>query len=131
VLIYRTVIETGAAYQAALTDLSAESRDALWHAHLDTKSSSSEDYRRLDSRLHLMIAEVTGSNALVNQVAQSRMKINELLNNFPLLAPNIAHSSQQHEEIVMAILTGQAQQASDAMRAHLEGSSALIHGFLD
>jgi DNA-binding GntR family transcriptional regulator len=78
-----------------------------------------------------MIAEVTGSNALVNQVAQSRMKINELLNNFPLLAPNIAHSSQQHEEIVMAILTGQAQQASDAMRAHLEGSSALIHGFLD
>ena len=131
VLIYRTVIETGAAFQAALTDLSAESRDALWHAHLDTKSSSSEDYRRLDSRLHLMIAEVTGSNALVNEVAQSRMKINELLNNFPLLAPNIAHSSQQHEEIVMAILTGQAQQASDAMRAHLEGSSALIHGFLD
>jgi DNA-binding FadR family transcriptional regulator len=59
------------------------------------------------------------------------MKINELLNNFPLLAPNISHSSQQHEEIVMAILTGQAQQASDTMRAHLEGSSALIHGFLD
>jgi DNA-binding GntR family transcriptional regulator len=131
VLIYRTVIETGAAFQAAQTDLSAESRDALWQAHLDTKASTSEDYRRLDSRLHLMIAEVTGSNALVNQVAQSRMKINELLNNFPLLAPNIAHSSQQHEEIVMAILTGQAQKASDAMRAHLEGSSALIHGFLD
>lgn len=130
ILTFRTVIETGATYQAALMELSAEARDALWQAHKDTLNAAAEDYRRLDSRLHLMIAELTGSNALVNQVAQSRMKVNELLNNFPLLAPNISHSSEQHEQIVMAILTGQAQQAEEAMRAHLEGSSALIRGFL-
>jgi DNA-binding GntR family transcriptional regulator len=77
-----------------------------------------------------LIAELTRSNSLVNQIAQSRMKVNELLNEFPLLPPNVAHSNEQHEEIVMAILTGQPEKASAAMLAHLEGSASLIRGFL-
>jgi DNA-binding FadR family transcriptional regulator len=130
VLTYRAVLESGAAFQAAQAELSGESRDALWQVHLDTKSAAADDYRRLDSRLHLLIAELTGSNTLVNQVAQSRMKVNELLNEIPLLQPNIVHSNEQHEEIVMAILTGQSEKASAAMRAHLEGSASLLKGFL-
>jgi DNA-binding FadR family transcriptional regulator len=58
------------------------------------------------------------------------MKVNELLNEIPLLHPNIVHSNQQHEEIVMAILTGQTEKAAAAMRAHLEGSASLLRGFL-
>lgn len=130
VLVLRAVLETGAAYEAANAQMTGEARDILWQAHLDCRSAESDDYRRLDSRLHLLIAELTGSNSLVNQIAQSRMKVNELLNEFPLLQPNIAHSSAQHEEIVMAILTGQAEKAQTAMRAHLEGSASLIRGFL-
>lgn len=130
VLVLRAVLESGAAYEAASSEMSGEARDTLWQAHLDCKSAEADEYRRLDSRLHLLIAELTGSNSLVNQVAQSRMKVNELLNEFPLLQPNIAHSSAQHEEIVMAILTGQAEKAQAAMRAHLEGSASLIRGFL-
>lgn len=130
ILTFRVVLESGAAYQASAAELSRESRDNLWQAHLDTKNSSAADYRRLDSRLHLLIGELTGSSSLVNQVAQSRMRVNELLDDIPLLQPNIIHSNQQHEEIVMAILTGQAEKASAAMRAHLEGSAALLRGFL-
>ena len=130
VLTFRAVLESGAAYQAASAELSGELRDALYQAHLDTKQAMADDYRRLDSRLHLLIAELTRSNSLVNQIAQSRMKVNELLNEFPLLAPNVAHSNEQHEEIVMAILTGQPEKASAAMLAHLEGSASLIRGFL-
>ncbi len=130
VLVLRAVLETGAAYQAAVAEMSGETRDALWQTHQECRGASAEDYRRLDSRLHLMIAELTGSNTLVNQIAQSRMKVNELLNEFPLLQPNIVHSTEQHEEIVMAILTGQAEKAEAAMRAHLEGSASLIRGFL-
>jgi len=130
VLTFRVVIESGAAYEAAAAELSREARDSLWQAHLDTKNANAEDYRRLDSRLHLLIGELTGSSSLVNQVAQSRMKINALLDGIPLLQPNIIHSNQQHEEIVMAILTGQAEKASVAMRAHLEGSASLLRGFL-
>ena len=130
ILTFRVVLESGAAYQASAAELSRESRDNLWQAHLDTKNSSADDYRRLDSRLHLLIGELTGSSSLVNQVAQSRMRVNELLDDIPLLQPNIIHSNQQHEEIVMAILTGQAERASAAMRAHLEGSASLLRGFL-
>lgn len=130
VLTLRVVLESGAAFQAALAELSGEARDSLWQAHLDTKAAGPDDYRRLDSRLHLLIGELSGSNTLVNQIAQSRMKVNELLNEIPLLQPNIVHSNQQHEEIVMAILTGQTEKAAAAMRAHLEGSASLLRGFL-
>lgn len=130
VLVLRSVLEPGAAYQAAVSDLTGELRERLWSVHRETASATVEDYRRLDSRLHLMIAELAGSNSLVNQVAQSRVKVNELLDEIPLLPPNIAHSNEQHETIVMAILTGRPDDAAAAMRAHLEGSAALLRGFL-
>jgi DNA-binding FadR family transcriptional regulator len=124
------VLEPGVAYQAALSDLTGELRDRLWSVHQETTAASVEDYRRLDSRLHLMIAEMTGSNSLVHQVAQSRVRVNELLDEIPLLPRNIAHSNEQHETIVMAILTGRPDDAGAAMRDHLEGSAALLRGFL-
>ncbi|MEG0028761.1 MAG: FCD domain-containing protein, partial [Aurantimicrobium sp.] len=58
------------------------------------------------------------------------MRLNELLDGIPLLAPNIAHSNEQHEAIVLAILTGDAQKASEAMADHVSGSAALLRGFL-
>lgn len=130
VLVLRAVLEPGAAHQASISELTGEHRERLWAIHRDTAESAADDYRRLDSRLHLMIAELTGSHTLVNQVAQSRVKINELLDEIPLLPPNIVHSNEQHEAIVMAILTGRPNDAETAMRAHLEGSAALLRGFL-
>jgi DNA-binding GntR family transcriptional regulator len=130
IVVLRAVLEPGAAYQAAISELTGETRERLWSGHLETTAASVDYYRRLDSRLHLMIAELTGSNALVNQVAQSRVRVNELLDKIPLLPPNIAHSNEQHETIVMAILTGRPDDAAAAMRDHLEGSAALLRGFL-
>ena len=129
-LILRSVLEPGAAFQAAASELSGEMRERLWTAHLDAANAETRDYRRFDSRLHLLIAELTGSNALVNQVAQTRVKVNELLDGIPLLQPNIAHSTAQHETIVMAILTGRPEDAETAMRDHLSGSASLLRGFL-
>jgi hypothetical protein len=129
-LVVRSVLEPGAAFHAATTDLTGEARERLWNAHHETSASEPRDYRRFDSRLHLLIAELTGSNALVNHVAQTRVAVNELLDEIPLLAPNIAHSNAQHEQIVMAILTGRPEDAEAAMRDHLSGSAALLRGFL-
>lgn len=129
-LILRSVLEPGAAYHAAATDLTGEMRERLWNAHHETAAADPRDYRRFDSRLHLLIAELTGSSALVNQVAQTRVKVNELLDEIPLLPPNIAHSNAQHEAIVMAILTGRPDDAETAMRDHLSGSASLLRGFL-
>jgi len=130
ILVLREVLEVGAASHAAAHDLSATDREKLWSAFNDTKVATTEDYRRLDSRLHLLIAELSGSPSLLTQVAACRMRVNELLDDIPLLPPNIAHSTQQHERIVLAILTGDQLRATEEMRAHLAGSAALLRGFL-
>lgn len=130
ILIFREAVETGSAYSAAAAELSKEVRVALWKAHEETSRAKPLEYRRLDSRLHLLIAEVTGSGKLVTEVAYSRMRVNELLDQIPLLPPNIAHSNEQHEKIISAILRGDSIAAQEAMRDHLNGSAALLRGFL-
>lgn len=130
ILVFREVVECGAAHAAAGAELSKEVRVALWKAHEETSKAKPHDYRRLDSRLHLLIAEVTGSSKLVTEVAYSRMRVNELLEQIPLLPPNIAHSNQQHEAIIQAVLRGDSAVAGEEMRKHLQGSAALLRGFL-
>lgn len=127
----REILEVGAARMAAGRTLTAADREALRGRLTDVRGAAPEDYRRLDSRLHLAIAEAAGVPSLVPLVAQNRMRLNELLDCIPLLSRNIAHSDEQHEAIVTAILAGDADSAAQMMTAHVWGSAALLHGFLD
>jgi GntR family transcriptional repressor for pyruvate dehydrogenase complex len=130
VLVLRGILETGAARAAAARSLSAADRELLWTRLRETASASIADYRRLDSRLHLAIGELVGSPSLVPLLADNRTRLNELLDHIPLLEPNIGHSNEQHEAIVIAILTGDVERAASAMDEHLQGSAALLRGFL-
>ncbi|ANE81179.1 GntR family transcriptional regulator [Mycobacterium adipatum] len=130
-LLLREILEVGAARAAAGRALSEAERAHLRARLADVRGAAPQDYRRLDSRLHLAIAEAAGSVSLVPLVAENRMRVNALLDQIPLLPRNIAHSDEQHEAIVAAILAGDACAAADAMCAHLAGSAALLHGFLD
>lgn len=127
----REILEVGAARMAAGRTLNSAQREDLWTRLADVRAASPEDYRRLDSRLHLAIAEAAGSPSLVPLVAENRMRLNAMLDQIPLLTRNIAHSDEQHHEIVIAILAGDVDAAERAMRAHVAGSAALLHGFLD
>ena len=127
----REILEVGAARMAAARTLSDAERDGLQLRLDELRAASPEDYRRLDSRLHLAIAEAAGSPSLVPLVAENRMRVNALLDRIPLLARNISHSDAQHEAVVDAILAGDPERAAAAMLTHVGGSSALLHGFLD
>ncbi|WP_422748235.1 FadR/GntR family transcriptional regulator [Mycobacterium sp. WMMD1722] len=131
VLRLRDILETGAARAAALRELTDSQCEDLRARLADVRAAAPDDYRRLDSRLHLAIAEAAGPPSLVALVAENRMRLNALLDRIPLLRRNIAHSDDQHEAIVGAILAGDARTAESAMRDHIAGSSALLHGFLD
>jgi DNA-binding FadR family transcriptional regulator len=120
-----------AGYLVSHRTLTAAEREVLWSRVAGVSGAVPDDYRRLDSRLHLAIAEAAGSPSLVPLVAENRMRLNGLLDQIPLLPRNIAHSDEQHEAIVMAILAGDGEGAAEAMRAHVAGSAALLHGFLD
>jgi DNA-binding FadR family transcriptional regulator len=130
ILAIREILEVGAARAAAGNSLSAEDRDLLWGRLGETAAASIDDYRRLDSRLHLTIGELVKAPSLVPLLADNRMRVNGLLDEIPLLQPNIEHSNQQHEAIVIAILTGDVERAASAMLEHLEGSAALLRAFL-
>ena len=130
VLGLREILEVGAVRAVARRSLSAGERDELWTRLEESGAASSDDYRRLDSRFHLAIAEAAGTPSLVTLVADCRSRTNDLLDRIPLLQPNIAHSNQQHEAVVVAILRGDEDAAAAAMLEHLAGSAALLRGFL-
>jgi DNA-binding FadR family transcriptional regulator len=130
VLVLRHVLETGAAEAAAARPLAPAERRHLGACLADASNASLADYRRADSRLHLAIAEVTASSSLTQALAQSRMRVNDLLDEIPLLPLNIEHSNAQHEQIVTSILGGDPDSARTAMAEHLAGTAALLRGFL-
>lgn len=126
----REILEVGAARMAAEASLTPAEREVLSARLADVRAADLDDYRRLDSRLHLAIAEAAGSPSLVLLVAENRMRLNALLDRIPLLGRNITHSDGQHDVIVNAILAGDPDAAAAAMLVHVAGSAALLRGFL-
>lgn len=132
-LTFRMAVETGAAQllaEAAAGPRRAEITEALAGRLTALREAGPDEYRRLDTLLHLSIAELTGSSLLAAACADARMRMNDLLNAIPVLDPNIDHSTGQHAAIVAAILAGDPQEARRAVAEHLDGTGALLRGFL-
>jgi DNA-binding FadR family transcriptional regulator len=96
----------------------------------DVNRAKPHDYRRMDTLFHLCIAELTGSSLLASAAADARMRLNDLLNAIPVLPRNITHAARQHAAIVESILAGDADRARHDVAEHLEGTAALLRGFL-
>ncbi len=129
-LTHRMVLESGAAGQAARRPLSEEQRAYLRERLKGLERATPEEYRQLDSRFHLAIAELTGSHSLAAGVAESRMRLNDLLNAVPVLGAAADHAREQHRSMAEAILAGDAEGARRATEEHLEATAALLRGFL-
>ncbi|MGW0660878.1 FadR/GntR family transcriptional regulator [Streptodolium elevatio] len=129
-LTFREVLEVGAVQTLAGRGLDPAQR-ALLLARLDAVDTATpEDYRRLDTAFHLTLAELTGSSSLTAAAADVRMRLNDLLNAIPVLERNIEHSAVQHAAIVRAVIDADPEAARRAMAEHLDGTAALLRGFL-
>ena len=131
-LTFRLAVETGAAEAlAGLLGAAEDAAQASLVARLaDVNAAGPQDYRRLDTLFHLSIAELTGSSLLAAACADARMRLNDFLNAIPVLQRNIDHTAGQHAAIVEAILKGDARAARTAVAEHLQGTEALLRGFL-
>ncbi|WP_328497446.1 FCD domain-containing protein [Streptomyces sp. NBC_00414] len=130
VLRFREVLEVGAAGLCAAHGLSAGQAGRLRAALAGTQDAPLTEYRRLDTLLHLTLAELCGSPTLTAQYAAVRSTVNDLLDCIPLLVRNLEHSQAQHAALVEAVLAGDAEGAREAMREHCAGTGALLRGFL-
>ena len=122
----------GQAWEAAEhhpSDGTPISHEAL-QARADSYRDKSLADKAADTDNTAAVELLVGTPSLVSLLADNRTRVNELLGYIPLLAPNIEHSNDQHEAIVVAILTGDDNRAAEAMGEHLEGSAALLRGFL-
>jgi len=129
-LAVREVLEVGIVRAATRVSLGKRERSLLTERLRESRAAGEDDYRRLDAKFHLTLAELTGSATLVALLGNNRMLINGLLDRIPLIPANIEHSNQQHADIVTALLAGDEDAAAAAAREHLDGTKALLMGFL-
>ena len=130
-LTFRMAVETGAAMVLAQSGPPPEVAVMLRARLAALNSASPAEYRRMDTLFHLSIAELTGSSLLAAACADARMRLNDLLNAIPVLQRNIDHTTAQHTAIVAAILAGDPGAAQRAIAEHLDGTAALLRGFLE
>lgn len=130
---FRLVLETAAARIVAERDLSPNEVAALTAAETDCRTvfASAEQFRVLDARFHLMIAELTHMPSLIYASASTRDRVNALLDRIPFIHTNVEHSCDQHREIVGAILASDPDRAADLAAQHAEGTEKLLRGFLE
>lgn len=129
-LAFRSVVEPGAAELAASRRLSVDDRDRL-RAALAAATGPVPSMRRVvDSRLHVLIAELSGSPSLAAAVAQVQGRLDELLAAIPVFDHNIKHSDAQHVRFVGAIIKGRPDRARTAMSEHVDGTALLLRGLL-
>lgn len=129
-LEFRAVVEIAAAERAAAAELTQRQIHALQETVAQSAEADHYSYRRLDSRLHLLIAEFSGVPSLLRAVADVRTRINDLLDMIPLLQVNLDHSEDQHRVLVSAIIDGDVQRAKEIAAEHIAGTESLLRGFL-
>lgn len=129
VLLFRRVVEPGAAALAAAAALTGAQRAFLADALAAVQAAADDAGRRVaDARLHLAVASLSGSPMLVEAVTASQSRLSELLSAIPVLRANIAHSDVQHADLVDAVLRGDADRARAVAQEHCDATSALLRG---
>ena len=130
-LVFRRIVEPGACFVAAQRTLSGDQRRLLAESLLRVNNATDPgEHRQADSRLHLAIATVTGSDLIIDAVTTVQKYLHDMLTAIPMLAVNIDHSTAQHAEIVAAIVAGRADQARQVMERHCDDTAALLRGLL-
>lgn len=127
-LVLRQVVEVGAAAAAALLGPPPEVVVDLEGRLAACAAAPPSRYARADARLHLAIAEATGSVSVVAAVAEARMRLHDLLAAVAAAASPIerARSDAGHAAVVAAVRAGDPAGAAAAMSAHLAATAAWL-----
>ncbi|WP_296603241.1 FCD domain-containing protein [Nocardioides sp.] len=130
-LEFRRIVEPGAAYLAARTDLDDAAREQLETALAAvTDARRPAAHRQADSRFHLTVATLSDSPRVVETVTAVQATLHEMLLAIPVLGRNIDHSDRQHAAVVKAILTQDADRARRVMEEHCDDTAALLRGLV-
>lgn len=130
-LLFRRIVEPGACEVAAGRRLGTAGAAVLTDALAAVEGAADPAaHRQADSRLHLAIASVTESRAIINAVTSVQADLHDMLIAIPVLPVNIEHSGAQHRIIVDAIVAGDGRRARRTMESHCDDTAAVFRGLL-
>jgi GntR family transcriptional repressor for pyruvate dehydrogenase complex len=133
----RDLTDWRSAISGAAAELAAERASATGRATLQIAAAAVEAvvgdadaYRRADARLHVAIAEATGSRRLVEAETGLQSELGEVLSLVP--GPELARAMSQvgHGPIIEAIASGLPGDARAAAERHAEATHDWIVGLL-
>jgi GntR family transcriptional regulator, transcriptional repressor for pyruvate dehydrogenase complex len=99
-------------------------------ATLDGALEDFAAYRQADIRLHVGLAEATGSTRLVRAMTEVQGAMTDLIAYIAHPPAVLASSNAQHRRLLAAIREGDAIRAAKVMAEHLHGTEHVLAGLL-
>jgi DNA-binding FadR family transcriptional regulator len=87
-------------------------------------------YRQADVRLHVALAEATGSTGLLRAMTEVQGEMTDLLAHIAHPPEVLTSSNAQHRRLLAAVRAGDANRAARVMTEHLEGTEHILAGLL-
>jgi GntR family transcriptional regulator, transcriptional repressor for pyruvate dehydrogenase complex len=127
----RLAIEVGvavlAAQRASESDLDA--LDAL-AVQLDRATLDFPAYRQLDIRLHVGLAETTGSMGLVRMMTEAQGAMSDLIAHIAHPPEVLSSSNVQHRRLLRSIRKHDVRRAALVMSEHVQATEHILAGLL-
>jgi GntR family transcriptional regulator, transcriptional repressor for pyruvate dehydrogenase complex len=97
---------------------------------LDAALEDFAAYRQADIRLHVGLAEASGSTRLVRAMTEAQGAMTDLISYIAHPPEVLASSNAQHRRLLAAVREGDAMRAAKVMAEHLQGTEHVLAGLL-
>jgi GntR family transcriptional regulator, transcriptional repressor for pyruvate dehydrogenase complex len=134
---WREICDQRLAVELGVAVLAAERADRAALAGLEevaaTLDGELEDfaaYRQSDIRLHVGLAEASGSIRLVRAMTEVQGSMTDLIAHIAHPPEVLASSNAQHRRLLKAVREGDSMRAAKVMAEHLQGTEHILAGLL-
>lgn len=134
---WREICDQRLAVEMGVAVLAAERADASALSVLEDVAAGLDDvledfaaYRQADTRLHVGLAEASGSIRLVRAMTEVQGSMTDLISHIAHPPQVLASSNAQHRRLLAAVREGDAMRAAKVMAEHLQGTEHILAGLL-
>jgi DNA-binding FadR family transcriptional regulator len=97
---------------------------------MDDLLADYDAYRQADVRFHIGLAEAAGSARLVAAMTESQGEMTDLISHIAHPPEILAHSNEQHAQLLAAVRGREVVRALDIVADHLHGTEHVLAGLM-
>lgn len=130
ILDHRLVVESGVVELAAQRATDEQKWEMQGLVDAMEQADNPAEYRKLDTRFHLLIAAATQTDRLSSVVAEIHAELSDLLAAAPYSRAQCLHANDQHQLILDAICMGQSDLARMKLQEHILATNSYLNALL-